>query len=125
MSQAQYNVLTEKIIGAAFSVGNALGYGFLEKVYENAIAHELEKSGLLVSRQHPIKVYYDGVVVGDYIADLLIEDTVIVELKVTKSIDDSHLAQCINYLKATKMKLGLLINFGSGSVTVKRVANNY
>jgi GxxExxY protein len=93
----------------------------LEKVYENALAHELRKAGLRVLQQHPIKVYYDGVVVGEYVADLLVADCVIVELKALKALEDSHLSQCLNYLKATKIKIGLLINFGRPKVEVRRV----
>ena len=123
--EAYLNSLTEQIIGCAYAVGNTLGYGFLEKVYENAIAHELVKGGLDVSRQQPIKVYYDGVDVGDYFADFVVEDEVILELKAVKNIDSIHLAQCLNYLKATEKKLGLLINFGHNRVEVKRVVNNF
>lgn len=122
---AYFKSLTETIIGCAYAVGNVLGYGFLEKVYENALAYELEKIGFKVSRQHPIKVYYCGVCVGEYFADLIVNDEVIVELKAVKNLDDSHLAQCLNYLKATNKNLGLLINFGSGKVQVRRVVNNY
>ncbi len=118
-----HDSLTEQIIGCAYSVGNVLGEGFLEKVYENALAHELEKTGLKVSRQEPIKVFYDGVVVGDYFVDLIVDEEIIIELKAVKNIDNSHLAQCINYLKATGKKLALLINFGNSRVQVKRVIN--
>lgn len=123
--EAYLNSLSEQIIGCAYAVGNTLGHGFLEKVYENAIAHELVKGGLDVSRQQPIKVYYDGVDVGDYFADLVVDDEIIIELKAVKNIDSIHLAQCLNYLKATKKKLGLLINFGQKRVEVKRVVNNF
>lgn len=123
--EAYLNSLSEQITGCAYAVGNTLGYGFLEKVYENAIAHELVKGGLDVSRQQPIKVYYDGVDVGDYFADLVVDDEIIIELKAVKNIDSIHLAQCLNYLKATKKKLGLLINFGQKRVEVKRVVNNF
>jgi GxxExxY protein len=123
--EAYLNSLSEQIIGCAYAVGNTLGYGFLEKVYENAIAHELVKVGLDVSRQQPIKVYYDGVDVGDYFADLVVDDEIIIELKAVKNIDSIHLAQCLNYLKATEKKLGLLINFGQKRVEVKRVVNNF
>nr|WP_321392822.1 GxxExxY protein [uncultured Desulfuromusa sp.] len=112
-------------MGSAYAVGNTLVYGFLEKVYENALAHELVKVGLDVSRQQPIRVYYDGVAVGDYFADLVVEDQIIIELKVVKNIDSIHLVQCLNYLKATEKKLGLLINFGQKRVEVKRVVNNF
>src|SRR5437016_2006030 len=93
--------ITEKVIGCAYAVGNVLGNGFLEKVYENALAHELGKAGLAVLQQQPITVRYDGVVIGDFFADLLVESAVIVELKAARSLDDAHTAQCLNYLKAT------------------------
>jgi len=95
------NPLTEKIIGCAFRVSNTLGPGFLEKVYENALAHELRKSGLEVRQQYPISVLYDGQVVGEFLADLLINDQIVVELKAARNLDDAHMAQCLNYLKAT------------------------
>ncbi|MBW6509352.1 MAG: GxxExxY protein [Desulfuromonadales bacterium] len=121
---AYINSLTEEIIACAYKVGNILGNGFLEKVYENAMAHEIVKSGLKVARQQPIKIQYDGVLVGDYFADLVVEEVVIVELKAVKNIDDSHFAQCLNYLKATGMRVALLINFGGNRVQVKRIVNN-
>ena len=114
--------ITEIIIGAAFKVGNTLGHGFLEKVYEKALFHELNKAGVNVRQQFPLKIYYEKVVVGEYFVDLLVED-IIVELKCSKNIDDSHLAQCLNYLKASKNRLGLIINFGNSRVQVKRVVN--
>lgn len=123
--EAYFKSVTEQIIGCAYAVANILGCGFLEKVYENALVHELIKAGLKVERQKPVTVYYDGIVVGEYIADLLVEDEVIVELKAAKCLDDAHLAQCLNYLKATGMRLGLLINFGSSKVQVKRVVSNF
>src|SRR5687767_6619274 len=97
------NALTERIIAAAFRVGNVLGCGFMEKVYENVLAHELRKAGFSVEQQRAIAVMYDGVVVGDYVADLIVEGSIIVELKAIKSLKDIHAAQCINYLAATKM----------------------
>lgn len=115
------NRITEKIIGCAFKVSNALGPGFLEKVYENALAHELRKAGLKVKQQYPIQVWYDGVLVGDFDADLLVEDCVLVELKAAKSFDDSHMAQAINYLSATGFHLCLLLNFGKPKLDIKRV----
>jgi GxxExxY protein len=116
----QLNQITEKVIGCAFKVGNKLGFGFLEKCYRNALALELTKLGLQVSPEHPIEVLYDGVVIGEYFADLLVEDTVIVELKATKGIDPAHMAQCINYLVATGKPVCLLIHFGQ-RVEVKRI----
>jgi GxxExxY protein len=116
------NPITEKIIGCSYAVGNALGAGFLERVYENALAHELQKTGLKVQQQHPIKVWYDDIVVGDYVADLLIEDCILVELKAVKALDEIHSAQCLNYLRATGLRLCLLLNFGNRRVEIKRLA---
>ena len=121
MADSDVNKITEKIIGCAFRVSNTLGAGFLEKVYENALAHELRKSGLAVLQQHPVAVFYDDVVVGEYFADLLIEGYVIVELKALAKLDESHFAQSLNYLKATGQQFGLLLNFGTPRVEVKRV----
>ena len=112
----------EAIIGAAFRVSNALGAGFLEKVYENALAHELRKSGLHLAQQYPVEVRYDGMVVGEYVADLLVAGSVIVELKCVKGIEDIHLAQCLNYLRATGLRRGLILNFHFPKVGVKRVS---
>ena len=93
------NPLSNRIIGCALTVLHALGTGFLEKIYENALVYELRKSGLAVSQQHPMAVRYDGIVVGEYTVDLLVEDIVLIELKVAKAIDEIHLAQCLNHLK--------------------------
>jgi GxxExxY protein len=117
--------LTEKVIACTFTVSNALGPGFLEKVYENALAHELRKAGLKAAQQYPIQVSYDGVIVGDYVADLLVDDVLLVELKAAKTLDDAHLAQCLNYLKATGLPLCLLVNFGKPKVEIRRIANNF
>ena len=118
-----YDSLTEQIISCAYKVGNKLGYGFLEKVYENSLAIELAATRLNVETQKPINVCYEGQVVGEYFADMIVEDEIIVELKAVKAIGDIHLAQCLNYLKATGKKLGLLVNFGGDRVTVRRVVN--
>jgi len=99
------NRITERIIGGAFAVGNTLGSGFLEKVYENALVHELRKCGLSVQPQYPIQVMYDGIVVGDFVADLWVEGRVLVEVKAVRKFNDAHLAQCLNYLKATGLKV--------------------
>ena len=115
------NKITETVIGAAYKVGNTLGSGFLEKVYENALAIETRKSGLLVVQQHPINVKYEGAIVGEFIADLLAQDEVLVELKAVKALDEIHLAQCLNYLKATGLHICLLINFGNPKVEIKRI----
>jgi GxxExxY protein len=105
--------ITADIINAFYKVYNSLGYGFLEKVYENALAQELANRNHKVKQQYPIQVYYEGIVVGDYYADILIDDKIILELKTSESIAKEHEAQLINYLKATKMEIGLLLNFGS------------
>lgn len=119
--KAGLNHLTEHIIGCALTVANALGPGFLEKVYENALAHELRKASLSVSQQRPIAVHYDGIVVGDYTPDLLIEDQAFVELKAVKALDSIHHAQCLNYLRATGLRLCLLMNFATPRLEIKRI----
>ena len=121
MTEDELNKISETIIGCAYAVGNTLGNGFLEKVYENALALEINGKQLDVKQQHPIKVFYKNKVVGEYIADLLIENRILIELKTVKGIDEIHLAQCLNYLKATNLPLCLLINFGKPRVEVKRV----
>jgi len=121
-SLIEINKITEIIIGSAYKVANTLGCGFLEKVYENALAYEIRKHNLEVKQQESIKVYYEDFEVGFYEADLWIEDKVLVELKAVKNLDDVHRAQCLNYLKATKVKICLLINFGNPKVEIKRIA---
>ena len=121
MTEDELNKISETIIGCAYAVGNTLGNGFLEKIYENALALEINGKQLDVNQQHPIKVFYKNKVVGEYIADLLIENRILIELKTVKGIDEIHLAQCLNYLKATNLPLCLLINFGKSRVEVKRV----
>lgn len=117
------NQLTEMVIGCAFTVSNTLGAGFLEKVYENALAMELRKSGLPIVQQYPVSVSYDGEVVGEYVADLFVDHRLIVEIKAVKGIDPVHVAQCINYLRATKHNVGLLLNFGRPKLEVKRLVH--
>ena len=114
--------ISERIIGCAFKVRAALGHGFLEKVYENALAHELRKAGLGVQQQSGIEVFYDGVNVGTYFADLLVEGRILVELKSMKALDEIHMAQCLNYLKATGLRTCLLLNFGKTKVEVRRLS---
>jgi GxxExxY protein len=123
IDEHRLNEITEKIIRYVYVVANTLGNGFLEKVYENALAHELRKCGLLVEQQKGIKVLYDGVVVGDYMADLLVQKENIVELKAVKALDNIHIAQCLNYLKATGFKVCLLLNFGTPKVQIRRLMN--
>jgi GxxExxY protein len=121
--------LTRRVIGCAYQVANTLGNGFLEKVYENALAHELAKAGLSVSQQVPIAVIYDGIVVGgivvgDFFADSLVEKTLLLELKSATALSDAHFAQCLNYLKATGMPVCLLLNFGTSRMEIRRVMLN-
>ena len=118
------NNLSERIIGCSMTVSNALGVGFLEKVYENALAHELRKSGVRIAQQKDVSVRYDGVVVGIYIADLVVEETAIVELKAVRALDHVHRAQCLNYLRATGLPLGLLINFGRPRLEIRRLVSS-
>jgi GxxExxY protein len=115
--------VTERIIRCAFRVANAPGHGFVEKIYENALAYEMRKCGLGVVQQRGIVVFYDDVIVGEFTADLLVEDQVIVELKVVAGLSDVHLPQCRNYLRATGKSLCLLINFGRPKVEIRRVTN--
>jgi GxxExxY protein len=102
-------------------VSNTLGTGFLEKVYENALVIELRRQGLEVEQQKLLAVYYDGQTVGEYCADVVVKDCVLLELKATKAIDSSHQAQLLNYLKATGLKVGLIINFGTPRLQIKRM----
>ena len=116
--------LTKKVIGCAFKVHNSLGSGFLEKVYENALRIELSRAGLGVEQQIPIQVYYQGEVIGDFVSDLLVEKRLIVELKAIEKLTKLHEAQLVNYLTATGLDIGLLINFGK-SVQIKRKYKNF
>ncbi|MBC7187982.1 MAG: GxxExxY protein [Calditrichaeota bacterium] len=114
--------LSESVLGCAFRVYNALGNGFLEKVYENALVHELRKVGLTAEQQKRIDVRYDGVVVGDYYADIVVEGRIIVEIKACESLSPAHEAQLLHYLKATGCHVGYLLNFGSpGRLQFKRM----
>jgi GxxExxY protein len=108
----KHSDITEKIIKAFYTVYNTLGYGFLEKVYRNAMAIELAKLGLAVVPEVPIQVYYEGQVVGEYYADLLVAGAIVVELKAKRRVAEEHVAQLLNYLKATPYEVGLLLNFG-------------
>jgi GxxExxY protein len=113
--------LTEKTLGAAFKVQNTLGCGFLEKVYENALLVDLARMRLAVEQQKSFKVKYEGAIVGEYQADLVVENRVIVECKALSSLDGAHESQVLNYLKATGLKVGLLLNFGRPKVQWKRL----
>ncbi len=116
--------LTQKIIGCAYKVHNTLGPGFLEKVYENALRIELEKQGLEVRQLEPINVTYDGQVVGEYYADLCVDGRIVVELKAAQTLVKQHEVQLVNYLTATSINSGLLLNFGP-SMQVKRKFREY
>jgi GxxExxY protein len=116
----EFNDRTDVIIGCAYKVHNTLGSGYLEKVYENALKIELEKQAFKVEQQFPIPVFYEGVNIGDFYADLLVDSTIIIELKAVETLHARHEAQLVNYLTATQIDDGLLINFGSSSVQIKR-----
>lgn len=116
--------ITSIFINAFYQVYNTLGHGFLEKVYENAMMIELEKQGLHTKEQEPIIVYYDNKVVGNYKTDLLVEDTVILELKAVKEIIEKHEVQLVNYLKATEIEVGLLLNFGEEPQVKRKLFHN-
>ena len=116
----EINKLTERVIGCAYQVSNTLGVGFLEKVYENALAVELRALGTKVEQQKPISVVYHGVIVGEYVADMLVDDILILEIKATKAIDLAHEAQLINYLRATGVHTGLVLNFGTSHLGISR-----
>ena len=113
--------LCYKIVGISMEIYNKLGYGFLEKVYENALKNELKSNKIDAKQQSPIKVIYNGKIVGDYISDLLIEDRVIIELKSIEKLSKIHEAQILNYLKATKIRVGLLINFSPRKLEFKKM----
>ena len=112
--------LTERIIGCAYRVYNQMGFGFLESVYEKCMLIELNKAGLNADSQKPIKVYYDNEVVGDFVADIIVNDTIILELKSVRRIIRAHEVQLVNYLVATRKPVGLLLNFSERKVDVKR-----
>ena len=123
--QQDINRATEKIINCIYRVSNTLGSGFLEKVYENALAIELQENGLKAIQQYPIAVLYNKKPVGDFVADILVEDRVIVETKAVKALDAVHSAQCMNSLKATGLKVCLLVNFGKPRAEIKRIVLDF
>ncbi|MGE0635176.1 MAG: GxxExxY protein [Bacteroidia bacterium] len=116
--------VTDKIISAFYKVYNELGFGFLERVYENAMFDELVAAGLQCEKQKPIKVYYNGKVVGEYFADIIVNDCVIIELKAAESLMEEHELQLINYLKATEIEVGLLMNFGEKPQFKRKIFTN-
>jgi GxxExxY protein len=123
--EATLKALSGKVIGCAIRVSNELGPGFLEKVYENALAHELRKAGIVVSQQQRVTIFYDEVVVGEYLADLMVDSSLLVEVKAVRELDNIHRAQCMNYLKATGLHLCLLVNFAKPPrLEIKRIVLN-
>lgn len=117
----QPDSLSQQILACAYKVSNALGAGFVEKVYENALAHELGKAGISYEQQKEIEVNYDGVVVGRFICDLLVQDRILLELKAVHALNELHLAQGLNFLKATRLPVCLLLNFGTPKLEVRRL----
>ena len=117
------NLVSEKIIGCSFTVSNTLGAGFLEKVYQNALVIELLNAELKVEKEKAITIHYKGTVVGEYFADILVNQEIIIETKAVQTLNEIHQAQLLNYLKATQLPLGLLINFGTPKVQIKRMLN--
>lgn len=124
MNELIYKELTNKIINCFYTVYNTLGYGFLEKVYENAMMIELRKQGIYAEKQKPIKVFYTDELVGEYFADIVVEDVIIVELKAAEFIIEEHELQLINYLKATEKEIGLLLNFGKKPEFKRKIFTN-
>ena len=124
MSEYLHQELSSNIISCFYKVYNTLGFGFLEKVYENALLIELTKSGLFVERQKPIKVHYEEKIVGEYFADIMVENKIILESKAAESLIEEHESQLIKYLKATDIELGLLLNFGKKPEIRRKIFSN-
>ena len=124
MNELLHKELTNKIINCFYTVYNTLGFGFLEKVYENSLMIELQKQGLRAEKQKPIKVYYSEHIVGEYFADIIVEDTIITELKAAEFLIEEHELQLINYLKATDKEIGLLLNFGKKPEFKRKIFTN-
>jgi GxxExxY protein len=120
---SELNELSRRVIGCAFTVLNMLGVGFLEKVYENALAYEVRAAGLTAVQQYGAKVHYKGILVGEYFVGLLINDMLLIELKTVRPLDDADRMQCTNYLKATDLRVCLLLDFGRPRLEIKRVAH--
>lgn len=120
----QHKEITAEIINSFYKVYNTLGYGFLEKVYENALSIELKKKGLNCKRQKPITVFYEDEIVGEYFADLIINDEIIIELKACETLIEEHEIQVVNYLKATKIEVALLLNFGKTPEIKRKIYSN-
>lgn len=125
MSDYLHSEITEKIIGAFYDVYNALGYGFLEKVYENALAIELRTRGFAVAQQKHIRIHYRQQLIGEYLADMVVNNLILLELKAARAITPTHEAQLLNYLKATPYEVGLLFNFGPHPKHIRKVFSNH
>jgi GxxExxY protein len=123
-NQLLHSEITEDIIKAFFHVYNTLGHGFLEKVYENSLSLSLKKMGYQVDQQIPLSVHFEGELVGEYFADLLVNRKVLIELKAAETLHESHIAQLLNYLKATRMEVGLLLNFGPKPQFKRKIFTN-
>ena len=120
----KYRELTERIINVFYKVYNKLGYGFLEKIYENAMMLELKKEGITSASQSPIRVLYEGEIIGEYYADILVDNKVIIEIKASRRLVNENEAQLLNYLKATDIEVGLLLNFGAKPEVKRKVFDN-
>ena len=127
MDNFKHKIITEKILKAYYNVYNSLGFGFLEKVYEKALLIELQELGLTVESQKQINVYYKNKLVGNYLADIIVEDKVILELKSVKELEDVHYKQVSTYLKLSNKKLGILVNFNTDKIlnSIKRIVNKF
>ena len=123
--RSKLDEITKQVIGRIHVVSSTLGCGFVEKVYENALVIELRANGLIVQQQHGLKVNYAGVTVGEFTTDLIVEESVLLELKAVKALDEIHFAQCMNYLKASGLSVCLLVNFGKPRAEVRRIVLNY
>ena len=125
VEQTTLNQISEKVIGCAYKVSSTLGCGFLEKVYENALAHELTKCGLKHNQQERVLARYASIIVGDFLVDLIVEGSVVLEIKALREIGPAHESQLVNYPKATRLRLGLLLSFGKPSVQIVRRVNGF
>ena len=124
IDKQKLNVTSSKVIGCAFEVANVLGCGFLEKVYQNALLLEVRRCGLQAEKEKLIQVRYKNKIVGEYFADILVDKTIVIEIKAVKELNEIHQAQLLNYLRATKLPLGLLINFATPRIQIKRMLND-
>jgi GxxExxY protein len=125
MEREELDRLARRVLDAAQRISRVLGVGFLEKVYENALVFELRRAGYAVGHQVPIRVLYEGRVVGEYYADIVVEEELIVELKASDAIARVHRLQCLNYLRASDLRLGLMLNFGTPRLEIARIANRF